>query len=56
MLAFMSDERDGARRRLACQPKLEERRLAGSTGLVTVAVFMRNAIAAHAKQLAAGWL
>ena len=28
----------------------------GGVGPVTVAMFMRNAIAAHAKQLAAGWL
>jgi methylenetetrahydrofolate dehydrogenase (NADP+)/methenyltetrahydrofolate cyclohydrolase len=28
----------------------------GGVGPVTVAIFMRNAIAAHNKQLAAGWL
>ena len=28
----------------------------GGVGPVTVAMFMRNAIAAHEKQLAAGWL
>jgi methylenetetrahydrofolate dehydrogenase (NADP+)/methenyltetrahydrofolate cyclohydrolase len=28
----------------------------GGVGPVTVAMFMRNAITAHAKQLAAGWL
>jgi methylenetetrahydrofolate dehydrogenase (NADP+)/methenyltetrahydrofolate cyclohydrolase len=28
----------------------------GGVGPVTVAMFMRNAIAAHGKQLAAGWL
>jgi methylenetetrahydrofolate dehydrogenase (NADP+)/methenyltetrahydrofolate cyclohydrolase len=28
----------------------------GGVGPVTVAMFMRNAIAAHTKQLAAGWL
>jgi methylenetetrahydrofolate dehydrogenase (NADP+) / methenyltetrahydrofolate cyclohydrolase len=28
----------------------------GGVGPVTVAMFMRNAIAAHNKQLAAGWL
>ena len=28
----------------------------GGVGPVTVAMFMRNAVAAHAKQLAAGWL
>jgi hypothetical protein len=31
-------------------------KVGGSTGLVTVAKFMRNDIAAHAKQLATGWL
>jgi methylenetetrahydrofolate dehydrogenase (NADP+)/methenyltetrahydrofolate cyclohydrolase len=28
----------------------------GGVGPVTVAMFMRNALAAHARQLAAGWI
>jgi 5,10-methylene-tetrahydrofolate dehydrogenase/methenyl tetrahydrofolate cyclohydrolase len=35
---------------------LIERSVPGGVGTVTVAMFTKNAIAAHAMQLAAGWL